>query len=367
MPLSVLFVRSDVKLAGPGRLMLSSAVSLQKAGFDVVFATSGGALVPEIENAGFKHITLPGLEIGKRSIMGMLRTAWALQRLVRKESIDVIHSFNAQAGLVSVPAAWLNRLKIFNTVLGNGREKMLRYMPFKLIAVSQSVSDKLQEFGVPADKIRIIYNSTLDDHFILPDRAAFDHLEKTRANITPFTFISVAMITGRKGHAEILDALAAYQARSDALPVRMLLVGDGPKRQEIEDYAAHLNLTDSVCFEGSSSQVARYLDRSHTFIHLSETETFGIVIAEANARGLPVIAANVGGIPEVLSDGVTGILVDRSDPNDVAAAMARLMNDRNLVSQFGWAGAERAPHLFSKDRMTQDLLSLYQNPWHASN
>ena len=363
MQTRVLFIRSDVKLAGPGRLMLSSALALRAIGVDVIFATSGGAMVSDIESAGFVHLTLPYLAVGKRSIIGMLRTAWVLHQIVRQSRITVIHSYNAHAGLVAVLARYLNRTRQFNTVHGNGHEKLLRFMPFKLIAVSQSVSDKLQEFGVPKSKIRVIYNATLDDSFILPDRAAFDKLQMVRAEITPFTFISVAIFTGQKGHAEVLDAVSEYQTRTDAKPIRMVFVGDGPQQAAMKDYAAQLGLEDILHFEGASDNVSMHLDCSHAFIHLAEMETFGMVIAEANARGLPVIAANVGGIPEVLENGATGVLVDRENAKEVANVMARFVDDQDLTIQYGWSGAQRAAKLFQTKNMSVDLHGLYHDPW----
>jgi glycosyltransferase involved in cell wall biosynthesis len=359
----VLFIRSDVKLAGPGRLMLSSALALRSVGIDVIFVSSGGALVPEIKKNGFKHETLPALAVGQRSVSGMLRTAWQLQKIVRRHKVSVIHSFNAQAGLMAVPARIIGRTRQFNTVLGNGREKILRFMPFKLIAVSKSVSEKLKEFGVPASKIKIIYNSTLDDRYLITDRAEFDKMQERRASLSPFNLISVAIATGQKGHAEILDALAAYLRRDDATDIRVTFVGDGPKLASIENYAADLGLTDHVAFVGASYQVAEYLDQAHCFIHLAEMETFGIVVAEANARGLPVIAANVGGIPEVLVDQQTGLLVNRSNPAEVAEAISTFVKDNEKMIQFGWAGAQRAARMFSQAKMADDLIETYTKPW----
>lgn len=311
-------------------------------------------MVPDIEAAGFTHITLPDLAVEKRSITGAVRNAWRVHKIVCQERVDVIHSFNAQAGLVAVPARIMHRVPLFNTVLGNGREKMLRYVPFKLVAVSQSVAEKLRAFGVPGTKIKVIYNATLDDRFVLSDKAAFDTLQSARAKITPFTLISVAVMMGQKGHAGTLEALAAYRTRADAQPLHMVFVGDGPKLDAIKYYATKLGLGNMVHFEGASNQVDMDLDRAHAFIYLPELETFGIVLAEANARGLPIVAANVGGIPEVLADGQTGIMVEHNNVQNVADAIARLVNDPDLAARYGWAGAQRAANMFRAQNMASD-------------
>lgn len=356
----VLFVRSDVKLAGPGKLMLASALALRDAGAEVIIASSGGAMVAEIEAAGIRHVTLPDLQIGRRTLPGSIKTSWQLLRIVRRERIDVVHTYNALAGLVSLPACVLGRARLFNTVLGYGREKLLKYAPFRLIAVSRFVSRQLQEAGVPASKIQVVYNSTLDERYLLSDRQAFDALQEQRKRISPFTFVSVAMFAAHKGHAEILDATAAYRQRDGTNPIRVILIGDGPSRKEQQARAEVLGVSDIVHFEGASDKVAEHMNRAHAFIHLAAFETFGIVIAEASARGLPVVASDVGGIPEVMDNGKTGILVNQENSHEVADAMILLTSDPVICGEYGWAGAQRARDKFSRQQMARDLLSLYQ-------
>jgi glycosyltransferase involved in cell wall biosynthesis len=356
----VLFVRSDLKLAGPARLMLSSAVALKEKGVDVIFASSGGALVEEIETH-FLHFTIPELSIEKRSLWQTIKASLKLAKIAHIHKPNIIHSFNSHAGLSAMLAKLMVRAKLFNTVLGNGKEKILRFMPFHLVAVSKSVRTKLLSYGVPSRKISVIYNSTLDDRFLIKNKQEFDKLQAHRSVLDPFVFTSVAMFTGSKGHKEIIDALNAFLKNGGPENILVKFVGDGPKRDDMNAYIRDLGLSKYFEFVGASNEVSRHLDETNIFIHLAQMETFGMVIAEANARGLPVIGSDVGGIPEVLADGETGILVDRDNASEVANAMLTFMQSPDMVRDYGWSGAQRAAQMFSQNQLAQDLLNLYSD------
>ncbi|AZG07274.1 glycosyltransferase family 1 protein [Pigmentiphaga sp. H8] len=359
MKRKILFVRSDLKLAGPARLMLSSAHSLRSRGIDVVFASSGGELISVLDQQGFKHVHIPELSIEHRSAFSTATVAFKLALLCSREKFSVIHTFNAHAGVAAYPAAKITRAKIFNTVLGNGKEFFLKHVPFELVAVSQSVKTKLISYGVDASKIRVVYNSTLDANFLLKAKTDFYKLTEQRDEIAPITFVSVAMFTGQKGHKEIVDAVRAYYELDQAPPIRVIFVGDGPKKNEISAYIASLGLESSFRLTGATSEVFRQLDAAHVFIHLPEMETFGIVLAEAAGRGLPTIAADVGGIPEVVDDQQTGYLVNRLDSQAVARKMRELAIDRDMRLKMGWKGATKSLACFTQEKMADDLIDLY--------
>jgi len=88
------------------------------------------------------------------------------------------------------------------------------------------------------------------------------------------------------------------------------------------------------------------LKRSDIFVSASESESFGLVFAEAMSFGLPIVACRVGGIPEVIEDGKTGLLVEANDPDSLARALLTLLEDRQLRVQMGEAGLERVKNVF---------------------
>lgn len=139
---------------------------------------------------------------------------------------------------------------------------------------TEVVAEKLRALRVPANKTLLICISTLDNRFVLPDQAAFGGPLTARATITPFTLISVAVITVQKGYHETLDVVAVYRERADARPLRIVFVGCGPKLEAMQEYAIRLELIDVVHSEGTSYHVDLPLDRAHEISNLPEIETF---------------------------------------------------------------------------------------------
>jgi phosphatidylinositol alpha-1,6-mannosyltransferase len=161
--------------------------------------------------------------------------------------------------------------------------------------------------------------------------------------------VTVARLADRyKGHDVMLHALPLIRARVP--DVKWIVIGDGPLREPLERRAAALGLNRDVRFLGSVSDQERdrWLDQARVFAmpsRLSSSgggEGFGIVYLEAGSHMLPVVAGNVGGAVEAVVDGVTGLLVDPTEPAAVANAIADLLIDRRRAEALGRAGAARA-------------------------
>jgi phosphatidylinositol alpha-1,6-mannosyltransferase len=159
--------------------------------------------------------------------------------------------------------------------------------------------------------------------------------------------VCAARMVARKGQDTLVrgwrDVLAAVP---DAV---LLLVGDGPHRQQVERLVSAAGVTDSVVFTGGVawSDMAAYLDAGDVFAmpcrtrrHGLEPEALGIVFLEAAACGLPVVVGRSGGAPETVRDGVTGHVVDPLNPGAVAAAVVSLLTDPVSARAMGAAGRE---------------------------
>jgi len=164
------------------------------------------------------------------------------------------------------------------------------------------------------------------------------------------TLLTIARLRDSyKGHDVLIRALALVRA---AVPdVELVVVGDGPLRGELERLAETVGVTGAVRFLGtvSDDERDRWLRRADVFAMPSRLpadglagEGFGIVYLEAAAYGKPVVAGNVAGALDAVADGVSGLLVDPTDPRAVANALTSLLLDRELAARLGHAGAERA-------------------------
>lgn len=355
----VLLMRSDVRLAGPGVLMFGVASALRDRGWHVEVAVGSDALTDRFTAAGFPVHLVPGLDLGDRTAIRMAKGASALRRIVKKGGFTVLHSFNAQAGLIG----WLARIglkaKVVNTVLGAGKEGLLKRMPFKLIAVSDFVKRDLVRHGVPEDRITTVYNGVLAPEQMLADKSSFDALWQARRADDTFRIVGIAMMNGDKGQRASIDAFARLAGLDPSRKLELVLVGDGTRRPSLEEHAKNLGISDRVRFAGALSDVFPELDQAHAFLHLSPQETFGIVLAEAHARGLPAVSYAIGGIPEVVSDQASGMLVPVGDIDGVVAALQRLADHRAECETMGWHGLERTRRLFMREALGERIESVY--------
>ena len=164
------------------------------------------------------------------------------------------------------------------------------------------------------------------------------------------TIITVARLEkAYKGHDVMVRALA--QVRERIPEVRWVVVGDGPLRPELEAAIATKGLTDAVELSARSRMSAETNCSPKPGCLRCPSrlppeglggEGFGIAYLEAAAWGLPAVAGNVGGAADAVEDGVSGLLVDPTEPEAVAAALIELLSDESRAAALGEAGQERA-------------------------
>jgi glycosyltransferase involved in cell wall biosynthesis len=125
--------------------------------------------------------------------------------------------------------------------------------------------------------------------------------------------------------------------------VRLRLIGDGADRRSLEKHIDDLGLRASVILEGwkNQAEVRELCKQADVFALASSTEGVPVALMEAMAMQIPCIATRITGIPELIRDGIDGILVTPSDPDELAAAIARLMDDARLRQKLAAAGRVR--------------------------
>jgi glycosyltransferase involved in cell wall biosynthesis len=151
---------------------------------------------------------------------------------------------------------------------------------------------------------------------------------------------------------------AAGLLRTRQPKVQFLLAGDGEEASHLKRLAEELQVGDRVFFPGWQQELPHVLSALDLFVLPSRNEGMGRVLVQAMAMGTPIVATRVGGIPEVLGEGETGLLVAHDDPVELAAAIERLLTDKELAGKIGEAGRRRAS-AYSADKMVADIESLY--------
>ena len=132
----------------------------------------------------------------------------------------------------------------------------------------------------------------------------------------------------------IPDVIEVFYKIQQQLDVKLMMVGDGPEKEEAEILCEKLGISHKVIFFGNSNEVDRILSYTDLFLLPSETESFGLAALEAMAWGVPVISSNSGGLPEVNFEGFSGFLSDVGDTKDMAEKAISILEDESRLLHF---------------------------------
>ncbi len=236
-----------------------------------------------------------------------------------------------------------------------------RYLADAVIAVSRAVGEIVVADGIPADRVRVVYDA------VDPSRVEGGDREATRKALglaeDACVFLCPGAFTGQKGHDFLLGAMAAV---TTAVPAaRLLLAGKGELEEEMRRLARSLGLRCDaedrdapVRFLGWRDDVNDLLAASDVFVMASRNEGLCSASLEAMWVGLPVVATRAGGLPEAV--GEAGCLVPVGDVDSLAREMIRLARDPEERARLSKAGHRRARRLFSADAMVNGTLAVYE-------
>jgi glycosyltransferase involved in cell wall biosynthesis len=352
-PIPIAIVLTSFDAGGTERQMSELIARIDSNRFDVraVCLKRRGAFLPLVErSAPISEFDFDGF-VSRGAFAQMVRFA----RWCRDGGIQVVHACDFYSNVFALPAAALARVPVR---IGSRRDlfiperrpaqeraQRLAYeFAHVVVANSEAAAQWLRREGVPSRKIRHIPNGL--------------HIRQRvgRANRTG-VITTVANLRPGKGHEILLEAAACVVQRHPG--VRFQIVGDGPRREELERRAVALGIAPHVTFLGHRDDVADILEGSEIFAFPSFMEAAPNALLEAMAAHLPVVATRVGGIPEVLADEHNGLLVPPRDPRALADAILRLVRDPPLAARLAEAAWQTVVSRFSFDRMTRSFQDLY--------
>lgn len=161
----------------------------------------------------------------------------------------------------------------------------------------------------------------------------------------------------------LIKAFAILKNKYKNLPLKLLIVGDGSLRRELEELVENLDIKNLVYFTGriSYDKISKYHNMVDIAVYPSESESFGVAVIEAGACEKPVIVSNVGGLPEVVENGKTGFVVKYGDINAIVNALERLILDKQLRKNMGKNARKRIMKLYDWKNSVKLMLKIYEN------
>lgn len=189
--------------------------------------------------------------------------------------------------------------------------------------------------------IEVIPNFIDSDRFARQDK---EHFKQALCPNGEKVIVHVSNFRPVKNAQQVVEVF--HRLRDDDLPVKLLLVGDGPDRVPAEHKARELGVYDDIRFLGKQDPVEEILSIADIFLMPSGSETFGLAALEAMACNVPVVASNVGGLPELVVDGETGFLCELDDVDAFTDRCRRLLTDARLQTDMANGARERAEETF---------------------
>lgn len=348
---------------GSGVIAAELAIGLAHRGHCVHILASAPPRrpLPSDDRLSFHPITVSDYPLFEHPDYGLAAAA-AIVRLCREQPIDIVHTHYA---VPHASSAYLARQTLGSTatrfittlhgtdVTGIHTDASLRAITRFVTSAADGVTvpshflrDAAErELGVSSDTpIEVIPNFVDTEQFAPPTERDRNRLQRffPRPEAGP-VLVHVSNLRAVKRPADLIEVLERVRRE---LPARLLVIGDGPQRQEAEQRALSLGLEPHVCFLGERGELARELAHADAFLLPSASESFGVAALEAMSCGVPVCGYRVGGLPEVV--GEVGRLVQAFDIDALATAVIEVLRDPADREALSRAARARATEHFRR-------------------
>lgn len=350
--MKVLHVDTALGWRGGQNQVLLSARGMARRGHDVLVACrTGGQLEARLKDARLPARGVPFAgDLGPAGLLG-------LRHVVAAFSPEVVHLHDPHAAAAGAVAGATGLSVASRRVDFPLRGPLSRWKYQRLrrvIAVSRAVAGVLEKAGLPAERLRVVYEG-------VPDRAASPGGREALAEMGvpehALVVGTVAALTGHKDHDTLIEAAARVV---EAIPgAWFVLVGEGERGPALRARVAEAGLSGRVVFAGFRTDLDRLIPAFDVFCLSSWMEGLGTSLLDAMCYGRAVVGTTAGGIPEAVEDGVTGRIVPVRHPDALAAALVDVLQDAARREALGRAGRQRFLERFTEDHMVDGTLAVY--------
>lgn len=297
-------------------------------------------------------------------------TARKLRQKLKEIMPDVVHTHLGHADLLGLWACRNLPVKLFCTMHNiwfkwNWKDRIIfKTYTFllntvashcKVICISGVVADHVRRrLSVPESRIHLMYNAIPRSNY---DKSRNEARQDLNISASSFCLLFVGRLSLQKSVDTLLRAAALV--RPEVPNLKVLIVGEGGLRPELERLCHALQLNEVVEFRGTTFFPDQYFVSADVFVLPSLFEGMGIVLLEAFRAGLPIVASNVEGPKELVKDRETGLLFEPKQPQQLAALIKKLYEDENLRSRLGRKGKDEFENKFEMEQYVKQVEALY--------
>jgi len=354
----IIHVDSAATWRGGQNQVLLTAQGMSRAGHAVAVACqAGGVLEQRAQEAGLDRVPLPfSGDLSPRAVLGLIR-------LFERHAPDVVQAHDPHAVSAAALAALIRRpprlvaTRRVDFPLRHGLSRWKYRRCDRVVAVSRAIARVLERDGLPAERLRLVYEGVPAR---VPQPGGAEALRALGVPAGAAVVGNVAALTDHKDHATLVDAAALVLKRVE--DVRFVVLGEGELRSAIERRVRERALEGRFILGGFRRDLDTLLPAFDVFCLSSHMEGLGTSLLDAMMFGLPIVATEAGGIPEAVLDGVSGRVVPPRRPDLLAEALLAVLRDTVARSALAEGARRRFDELFRVERMVAQTLAVYREP-----
>ncbi|MBE7027716.1 MAG: glycosyltransferase [Ruminococcaceae bacterium] len=361
--IKIVQVVSDTNIGGAGRYLLNYLKYYDRDKYSVtVILPQGSLLIPQVEK--YKEVNLiPAPFMADKSYDR--NCVKFLKKIFSDLSPDIVHTHASLSARIAARQAKTGKIVSTRHCLENVptgiKAKAIGFLNNTLtdiyIAVADAVKDNLEQSGIPAEKIRTIYNG-VEAVKEIPFEKKINLKSSMGIEEDETVFGIFARLEPVKGHKYFIKAARTlHKAEKKA---KFLIVGAGSLENSLKKSVATYGIEDKIIFTGFIEDTTELLNIVDVNVISSESEAMSLSILEAMSLSKPTVATNVGGNSQLVQTGKTGVLVGPNDSTSLAEAMISLVDNKKLYEECSAGAKEEYENKFTAQRMVAGLEKLYR-------
>lgn len=370
MAQTIVLCRVDGNFGGVERYILTLAQGLDRRLYHpiVVGVANQGELLRQAREMGLDAEFVP-----MTSRLHIRSAARDLERIVRKWNAVLLHTFGLRSNSIayrlqrSHKLPWIVRLPNINSTDYNNPLRGTVSHWFNNFFIRQAdalqvISPQLEKYvrnwRKPPKRVYTIHNGV--------DAIQFDRSQVKQTARKQFNLLDCEPLIGGVGRLEYIKGydilIRAFTKIVERFPnAHLMLVGDGPERQNLINLAHSLEIENRIHIAGFCEDVRPFLAAFDLYVCSSRSEGVPMAMLEAMAMGLPTVSTQVGGIESVIEDGRTGFLISPENESILSEVIQNLLRNTDRMKILGQEARKRVLEYFSVDRMIENVQKMYRD------
>lgn len=358
--MNILYLTGCLSMGGTEIYTLNMAQAFREKGDAVYWATvKEGELKETVESQG---IELLYCNLGRRTPGALLESVQQIRKIYQEKKIDIIHSADAYSAMIST-LAFRNRkhrphLIWSNVGIGAKSYALMRKFCGKsfdlIIAVSNHIRNRMIEEGFEPERIRCHIGSR---EMLLPTVERSELRRKFEILDGDIVIGTVGRVVPMKGNRTVI--LAMPQILKEVPNAKLVIVGDGTERKELEQLVYEIRLEEHVLFLGFQDHIENMYNLFDVVAFPTYWEALGYIPIEAMFYEKPLVASWTGGVPEIVRDTYNGLLVPPAIPDLWAQALVRIIKDTSLQQKMVRNGKMYYNQYLTEEISSNKLEQLY--------